>query len=62
MNDEKQGRIDVLEEEVRFYRNEWENACERVQYGQERIKELEAELERFKLRAEFEAKLFALIF
>ena len=38
-------RILEIEENVRFYRNEWESACERDRYGQERIKELEAEIE-----------------
>lgn len=38
------GKNAKLEEDVRFYRNEWESACERDRYGQERIAELESRL------------------
>lgn len=33
------------DENERFYRNEWENACERVSYAQEERDELKAKLE-----------------
>lgn len=38
------GALNEAEERVRYYRNEWESACERARYG----KELQTEVERLK--------------
>lgn len=49
---EQQKRAELAEEDVRFYRNEWENACERAQYA----KELQAELAEAKRDLELKSK------
>ena len=43
-NERLKEELETAQEDVRFYRREWESACERDRYANERVKELEAEL------------------
>lgn len=42
-------RCDDAEESVRFYRREWENSCERLNYAKEEFDEMKKEFERVTL-------------
>ena len=41
-------QIATLDEDLRFYKNEWENACSRAEYAHEEVKSLRAEIEELK--------------
>lgn len=40
--------LDTAQESTRFYRNEWESACERLRYRDEELETARAEIERVK--------------
>ena len=63
LSDEDKSRVletDTLEERVRYYRNEWENAVEREQYALARVAEVEKERDEERFTVQYGLKQHAI--
>lgn len=64
-NGETEAKLEAAEDDARVYKREWESAIERCDYKDERIKELEAEVDRvvqnnIELREQYKADVSSL--